>query len=252
MIFHTPPRWLTRDVHIAVIGAGGTGSVALSMLAQMNHLLQSISNRVTGISVTAFDGDTVSEFNVGRQNFWPMDQGKFKAQTLIERLNIGFGSQWQFNNRYATAKESFQHYDIVITCVDSVRFRLELGAHYRHIDTDTLWIDGGNDNSSGQVIVGHLGLAKETPTLPNWYDLYGSSMRDATDNEADSCSHEDALNKQDFGVNHQCALLLVQHVWQMLRHGHTSLSGQYFDLKEGDVLPLKLDPVSWASFGYQQ
>ena len=92
MSFITPTSFFNKTVRITVIGAGGTGSYLLSYLAQINYLLRMVGGQDCPLQVHVYDPDTVSETNVGRQNFWPMDVGMNKADVLVNRINMGFGT----------------------------------------------------------------------------------------------------------------------------------------------------------------
>ena len=82
MTFVAPSHFFTQRISIDVIGAGGTGSYLLSYLAQIHYLLRMVGGNDNPFDVTVWDRDTVSETNVGRQNFWPMDIGLPKAEVL--------------------------------------------------------------------------------------------------------------------------------------------------------------------------
>lgn len=247
--FITPAKLVNANVNVTVVGVGGTGSIVLSLLAQMNYLLRALSAGSSQLSVTAYDSDTVSPFNLGRQNFYPHDLNRHKSEVIIERLNQGFGTRWQASTRNYTPS-SYQRHDVLLTCVDNIATRMAIGETFKAVECDSLWGDCGNDHTSGQVIFGHLGKPINSGKLPNWFDLYGERMDSVTESVTDSCSHEQALSKQDFGVNHQSALLLVQPLWQLLRHGKLRQSGAYFDVAQSDTTMLPIDAQTWATFGY--
>ncbi|GHG07716.1 PRTRC system ThiF family protein [Thalassotalea marina] len=236
-MFNTPHHLLNNTVKVSVVGCGGTGSYVLSMLAQMHYLLNKLSDNQAGLFVTAYDDDTVSEFNCGRQNFYMMDVGLNKAEVLMQRINIGFGSNWR-----AIAKRfdisDFQD-DVLITCVDNIKTRVDIGQSNTNSYRDTFWIDGGNGESDGQVILGHLNKKAEH-RLANFYDIYADTLQDIVEDERDSCSHADSLRRQDWGVNHQSALMICQLLWRMLRHGKLDYHGTMFDLKAGESVPFSL------------
>ena len=253
MSFVAPSHFFTQRISIDVIGAGGTGSYLLSYLAQIHYLLRMVGGNDNPFDVTVWDRDTVSETNVGRQNFWPIDIGLPKAEVLVERINNGFGTGW-------TAKctnfspSSYLKGDIVMTCVDSASFRYELGknaaeeSHYR----DKLWIDGGNGQHTGQIIMGHLGNTNKSDYLPNLYDLYGETLLESTEHAMPSCSHAESIRRQDFGVNHTTAFQMANLVWQMLRHGSVEYQGGFFNLKTGELNPIEPLENVWAAFGYEK
>ncbi|WP_018984041.1 PRTRC system ThiF family protein [Salinimonas chungwhensis] len=249
MSFITPTSFFNKTVKITVIGAGGTGSYLLSYLAQINYLLRMVGGHDCPLQVHVYDPDTVSETNVGRQNFWPMDIGMNKADVLVNRINMGFGTNWKSHAVAHDMKPSGRA-DIVMTCLDSAKARHSLGKAAQDFYVgDTLWIDGGNGAKTGQVIMGHLGRRSES-RLPNLYDLYGDLLLDSPEESAPSCSHAESIRRQDFGVNHTTAFYMANLVWQMLRHGKVNYQGGFFDLAQGELNPIHPIPDVWAAFGY--
>ena len=78
-----------RNSHVLIVGAGGLGCAAASLLW-----------RAGAGRLTVVDGDTVDESNLQRQVlFWPQDIGSNKAQALAARL-AGL-SDWQQVNPVA-------------------------------------------------------------------------------------------------------------------------------------------------------
>ncbi|MBD1389436.1 PRTRC system ThiF family protein [Neiella sp. HB171785] len=250
-LFMTPQSWLIRKVPIVIIGAGGTGSELIAQLYKMHFLLKKLGHE--GLNIHLMDGDTVSASNVGRQSFWPNDIGLPKSQCLIERFNQFGHTQWTYSNQYAEGDTLNLRGDdtLLITCVDSAPFRVQLYDAFRDTDCNHLWMDSGNGAHDGQVILGHLGQPNSCPTrLPNVMDLY-PSLRTVKDNPIDSCSHEEALAKQDFGINIDMASAMRSLLWQLMRYGKTAHHGAYVSLADGQTQPLKIDPFVWSTFGYE-
>ena len=80
-----------------------------------------------------------------------------------------------------------------------------------------VWIDCGNDNDFGQVIVTKLD-AKNCDSK-NYFDYFP----DAEDNEnTPSCSMAEALTKQDLYVNAFCATIAVNQLWKLINGKETS------------------------------
>ena len=83
-----------------------------------------------GLFVTAYDPDTVTEANIGRQLFSPSDIGLNKAQCLVTRMNHFFGNGWKaVPDIYpAILKDTRRDNlaNITITCTDNVKSRLDL------------------------------------------------------------------------------------------------------------------------------
>ena len=250
MKFKLSPRMLNRHINVIVAGCGGTGSYLLPMLAQMNYLLRTISGDMCGLQVAAYDPNVVRTTNVGRANFWPVDVNRSKSEVLIERLNMGFGTQWEAHQQ--TVSHCYpQRCDFLMTCTDTVSSRLAIGESHKGESNDIVWVDGGNGESDINVCVGHLGQPSDTLKIPNWYDLYAPTMRNVIDDTRKSCSHEESITRQDWGVNQQCAMLMARVLWRFLRHGATEHGLHYCDIKAERIDSLGIDPAIWATFDYQ-
>ena len=139
-----------QPVDITLIGAGGTGSQVLSGLARMNQALKALGS--PGLHLRVFDGDSVSQSNVGRQLFSPSDVGKNKAVVLVTRLNMFFGTNWEAY-AYNVSKGLRLPGGIIISAVDDVEARYlirDIGKNSRIV----YWFDTGNTADTGQVVLG--------------------------------------------------------------------------------------------------
>lgn len=246
MKWTTPLSFLTNQVEVHLIGCGGTGSFVMAELSMLHELLFRIGH--PGLKVTAWDGSVVREANLGRQRFRVSDLGVSKAEALItaERLYNGF--DWQASGDFVP--ETHHRYNdrdvprIYITAVDKPSLRVAFGRMLAKRNVDNcVWIDAGNDHANGQVVFG----AKD---LPNAYDLFGAQYAVMPDDERKSCSSEEALARQDFGVNAMAARIVGQLMWNMLRHGGLDSHGGFFDVSRISVDPLPIDPNVWLTFGY--
>lgn len=255
LTFNTPSHWIGRGIKILVIGAGGSGSQLVTELAQMDFLLREVSNGMTHLDVTVADGDTVSQFNIGRQPFYLVDQGLNKSEILVHRFNTYNGTHWKAVPQYLTASDldyKSQDFQIIITAVDKARLRYEIGKRFSDVHRDCLWLDLGNGQDEGQVIIGHLAKARDNQLrLPNVYDLYGEQLNQPELDDLPSCSTEAALQKQNFGVNRAVVAQATQLIWQLIRNGQISHHGAYVDVKGATVNPLLIDPDVWAVYGYK-
>lgn len=152
-----PTHWADRSITVAVAGAGGNGSQILSGLARMHLALRELGH--DGFQVHVFDPDIVTEANVGRQLFSLGDVGENKAVVLVHRLNCFFGLRWTAHP--VPFKRGVNGVDLLIGCVDSAAARREL-AQGRW----TYWLDLGNTEKKGQVILG----TKTNPKPINRYE----------------------------------------------------------------------------------
>jgi len=255
--FRIPNKWLNKTINIALIGCGGSGSACLTELFQLSFLLNAVSDGQMNFNVTAFDDDKVSYSNIGRQAFYIQDLGECKSTVLIERLNVFGGVNWTAKEEYFKPSKHLvcnndkDQYDLIITCVDTAKVRVELGEYGRNNNSDILWLDMGNSDFEAQMVLGHLGSADIENHLPNVYDLY-PSLKDIEDIKEDSCSHVEALNKQSYSINKKVVLEATGILWLLLREGVIKRHGSFINLKEGTVMPLDICPTSWSLLGYQK
>jgi PRTRC genetic system ThiF family protein len=200
-----------------------------------------------------WDDDVVSQSNVGRQAFFPVDVGHYKAPTLINRINVAFDLAWESKVRRVTDNSSLTS-DIVIGCVDN---RAARKAILRAMDGygTKYWLDCGNRMSDAQVILGEVFYAsnKEDPRLPHAGDLF-PELIDASLDETDdvpSCSLAEALEKQSLFINSAVSMHACQLLFELFRHGRITHHGLFMNLKTGRTSPLPISPDTWKRFGYE-
>lgn len=258
-IHYTDPYLLSprHPVSVFVIGAGGTGSQVVTNLARMDIALRALGH--PGLYVTVFDPDTVSEANIGRQLFSESEIGLNKAVALVTRINRFFDHSWMAKNRRyplrATDKpDNGKLANIIITCTDNTRSRLDLWRFlkkHRSISTDNektplYWMDFGNAQSTGQVLVGTIRnkitqpVSKEYLAIPGMNtvteEVSYSMLRDT--DSGPSCSLAEALRKQDLFINSMLAQAGCEILWKMIREGCTLYRGAYLNMET-----LRLTPI---------
>lgn len=249
MIEHRIPEAMTRRAwQVAVVGAGGTGSALLPNLARLHHAMLELGHP-GGIDCTVYDDDTVSETNVGRQGFYPVDVGMPKATLLVNRLNNLMGTRWDAQTRRIGGDDSL-HCDLVVGCVDTRGARKAiLRAMTR--GSGGYYLDCGNESDSGQVIIGRV-KGPQSKRLPHVGDLFPELMNRKGDkvDTAPSCSMADALRKQSLVINQAMAVQAYNLLWTLFRTGTLPYSGVFVNLTTGRNSPLPMDPEAWARFGY--
>ena len=244
----TPVHWVTQAIHVELVGCGGTGSAMLDELFRMHSLLVRLNH--PGLRVRAWDGDRVSEANIGRQRFWPADVGWNKAEVLISRYNNFGDVNWAYESALTKADmKEWRRQDLIISCVDDPKVRVMIASAGRKSGNgECIWIDTGNDADSGQVVLGHWkGRSDKAGRLPHVVDLY-PTLRKQKKVDADSCSTEEALLKQDFGINQRVAAEASGLLWRLLRHGGLNRHGSFVYQEHGEVIPLPICRDTWASF----
>lgn len=244
---HFLQNGLILDLHpitVNVIGAGGTGSHVMSMLAKIDNGLKRMNRK--GLHVTLFDRDKVSESNVGRQLFSESDIGYYKSQILVDRCNRYYGTDWDFYpNKYPQRK--FQPANIIISCVDNVNTRFEIHNTYSNYskfvkeeNAPHYYLDFGNSVMGGQVILGTFHDIKQPENtnsigkLPTIIDTYLYIK----DNNSRSCSSIEAFAEQDLFINMSLVPFAGSLLWNLLKNYNTIYRGFYLNLNELKTLPI--------------
>lgn len=213
----------TNPIKTYLIGAGGTGSNMIMELSKLNHYLIALGH--AGLTVTLWDHDTVSEFNTTRQLFAQSEIGLNKAVARINNVNRFWGTDWKAMPYQFANDESFQedeyYANIYITCVDKIQARFNVAEILKKLaaqnrsrrDKPLYWLDCGNAKSTGQVVLSTVGelpqpnskLYKTVGNLPFITDEYKELLESQSDDDEPSCSHEEALEKQAWGINSEVA-----------------------------------------------
>lgn len=239
MTHRIPAPLLEHQVTVALIGAGGTGSQMLTSLARLDAAMRALDHP-GGLHVTVYDPDVVTRSNVGRQLFSAADIGQPKAHVLVHRLNCWYGLQWEAVSAVFD-RENNRTPDIAISCVDSAASRRSIYSALKSM-RNTYWLDCGNRQSDGQVVLGELlgTYDKAKPgRLPHVMDLY-PDLADETiqEDDAPSCSLAESLDKQDLFVNDHISRWALHLLWTLFRTGEIAHHGYLINLEDGIVNPL--------------
>jgi len=246
-----------HPVTVNLIGAGGTGSQVLTCLARLDVTLRALNH--PGLFVTLYDPDEVTEANIGRQLFGYSDFGLNKAVCLISRINNFFGNDWKaipglFPALVKGAKEENMA-NITITCTDNVKSRLDMWSflktvrsirNYTDYRTPLYWMDFGNAQTIGQVIIGTVQKKVRQPKSKQYETVeslkviteYVKYSAVKVEDSGPSCSLAEALLKQDLFINSTLAQLGCNILWKMFRQGMIEHQGLYLNLETMRVNPI--------------
>jgi PRTRC genetic system ThiF family protein len=245
------PDLLAHRPNVHLVGCGGNGSQMLTGLARLHHAISALGH--PGLQVYAWDPDEVSRANVGRQLFSPADVGQNKACVLVHRLNVYYGLAWDAAPARFRLRHDPSHFpDIVITCVDSAAARREIGAQLAGKRSLYYWLDLGNREQDGQVVLGcpiwdEEHRAHYPERLPTVLELFPELMDTRRrEDTAPSCSLAEALERQHLFVNQAVVTPALQILWQLFRFGKIDWHGAFVNLKTGRTTPLPVDPSTWA------
>lgn len=250
----------TNPVEVNLIGAGGTGSHVLTALVKMNHVLNALGH--AGLQVTLWDDDIVTEANQGRQLFSDCELGLYKSVALINRANRVYGTYWKAQTvRFEKSKwdkiPEQAKASITISCVDNVAARFKIADILRELQNERLyrnqpkyWIDFGNSQYSGQVVLSTIGKIQQPTSkkyesvaeLPFVTDEYADLLThsEATD-DTPSCSLAEALERQELFINPSLAQLGSELLWKLFREGMVMYKGLFLNLKTLRSQPMLLE-----------
>lgn len=144
-------------IRIFLVGCGGTGSYMAMHIGRILYGLIERGQHAQGFFV---DPDRVEPQNIGRQLFCEGELGVNKADALALR----YGTAWGLGITPVAAKFKTSMVPkgfgltVIVGCVDNADARKEIA---RALKTNSpkeaprvWWLDGGNDEESGQVLLG--------------------------------------------------------------------------------------------------
>ncbi|RUT71568.1 PRTRC system ThiF family protein [Flavobacterium cupreum] len=249
----------SNPIAVNLIGAGGTGSKVLTALMEMNHSLIELGH--AGLSVRLWDDDIITNANLGRQRFAECETGLYKSVALINRVNRFSGTNWKAEtvkfekDKFGRLPENVRAI-ITITCVDNVQSRFgvaeilkEISNRRHHRDEPKYWLDFGNSQHTGQVLLSTITEIKQpssekyqtVASLPMVTDEFAEVLKESEQqDDTPSCSLAEALDKQDLFINSSLTQMGCSLLWGLFRNGMTRYRGFFHNLKDFRTHPIKV------------
>jgi len=215
-----------------MVGCGGTGSFLVRLLCR---LMQSLIQQGKECKLVLIDPDTVEVKNLTRQCFCTAEVGLNKAHALAARYSTAWNLPIQACAEAFDPTTLSRHYNkliILFGCVDNAQARTYLAKalEFNHSQSPRIWwIDGGNGDRFGQVLVGSsLDPRPETYSASElgWIWLPAPSVQApdlliAKPEEVTtvplSCAEQTLLNIQGLMVNPQVAILMADVAQDLLK-----------------------------------
>lgn len=245
--YRAPMKLLNDQIRVLLIGAGGTGSHLNRELIQLDTCLRQLNHK--GLHVTIADGGVVTNANLSRQHFLPTQTGMNKAEAQVFIANNLYGRNFTAIPRQINPEDiGYKDFDILITAVDKPSVRFGIHQH-RPTTGNVLWLDTGNDHTSGNIVLGHW---CRTPQIPSICDLYDYSLLSDGDSEIKSCSSAESIGRQTLGVNATSARLAAQLLWNLVRNGEIDVHGAHFDTTTLESFPIHCNTKTWGMYGWSK
>ncbi len=262
------------SLRFIVVGAGGTGSFAAPAIARLVFELKQ-QNRPTEMLIV--DPDVVESGNIPRSNFCAAEVGRFKAQTLAERITMAWGIETQYacerfdpDKHLKQSTSDYRSLTVITGCVDNYLARRDIHRAvdefrgYSSADAPNLWwIDGGNGRSSGQVLLGSntkrikpeqhftgtsICRSLPAPSLVHPDLLAEEKTAPETERlEALSCPDRIRLGEQSLNVNQRVAVEMAEMLSAMFLTRSLKRFATYFDLETGTSRSLYCTPEQVAA-----
>jgi PRTRC genetic system ThiF family protein len=233
----------THKITVSVIGAGGTGSLLMDQLGRIHTALVGLDKK--GLHVKCFDPDKVEPANLGRQKFTAFDINNNKADVLVSKINMFYGTQWESFPMKVTKKESNWISNIIFICVDNIESRKEIYekaiiSKFNHEYENHYIIDCGNEFKTGQVYLSNSSNIIQPESkyetiayIQNPFEKYGKNVYTKDKTNVPSCSLAQAIGKQDLMINQFIADSAAKLFWDMLRNLFISYNEIYVNLTDG-------------------
>lgn len=235
---------------LLVVGCGGTGGFVAEGLCR---LLAG-----TGYHLYLVDHDRVEERNLRRQNFYLADLGRFKAEALAERLASNYGMTVDYLVSPIEQLYLDDRGHLTIGCVDnpSARDILQyagtygMGQKFSYCKMNGWYIDAGNGEHSGQVLIGNAllselqksfyperGLCERLP-LPT---IQQPALLAPAPALRRDCARAVEADEQSPVINQAMASLVLAFVHRLLA-GTLTWMGAYIDLEAGSMSAVDATP----------
>lgn len=243
-----------RRVRFVVVGLGGTGGYLFYYLAR----LIAAQGQKNSYQLVLADGDIVEEKNLVRQNFVEEDVGEKKVRVLSRRYGEVYGMTIPFYPEYVkdkTVLESLLADDmadfsptvsVLVGCVDNNRTRQLFHEVFYDYKRKLIYVDSGNDEWSGQII---LGARNEKQIILPPVGYYYPDILEDEDSifpDEESCQQRVLSSPQNIATNIMAGTLLFGLLNQLLVNG-TETYGVTFNARTGQTRALYLDGNEYFS-----
>lgn len=247
------PNWGTsKKIRFVIVGLGGTGGYLFYYLTRLLASLDDLPEQKNQYQLLIADGDLVEEKNLIRQNFVEDDIGKSKARVLSERYGNVYGMSIPYFRDYIEDIDTLNdllygnkmgfapRITVLVGAVDNNKTR-QLFHQAFDGQKDLVYIDSGNDEWSGQVIMGAKG--EGSLILPPVGHFYPDILEDDdTLFPTESCEEDAVSSPQNISTNITAATIIFNMINQLLQDG-TGIYGATFNAQYSNVKSMWLQDM---------
>jgi PRTRC genetic system ThiF family protein len=254
-----------KRVTITLVGCGGTGSHIASGLVS---IAQALRERSIAVDMLFIDPDRVEVKNVGRQLFSSGDVGEAKSEVLAGRLNAAFGERIMSAVRGVDALDILpspirrgaggEVLHLVIGAVDNPAARAIIADVVKSANGQLWWLDCGNENHSGQVLLGNtatnaalrgaiaLGMVDRLPAPSALYPDLVKTPKAKKTKRGSSCAELTASGEQSLMINRLMAAYTLSMLTDFLVTRDLKFFGVALDAQWGGMRTYTIDAPTIA------
>ena len=221
---------------ISVIGCGGTGGFVAEGLCRLLP---------EGARLLLVDHDRVEEANLVRQNFTHDDLGELKSEALAKRLSSKFRRPISYSTLPISMLKSMS-LGVIIGCVDNGLARKEI-AEFTTTGYGRWWIDAGNGENYGQVLIGNATEVRDSFNLQTMVcgrlplpSIQGPELL-LQQPPRRACAEAMAAGEQGPVINQVMAVLVLEMMRKLI-DGTLSWMQVYVDLESGTLSTVQATP----------
>lgn len=247
------------ELHLIQVGCGGIGAQLAASTARIARECQRLYQHVR---ISFYDGDTVEEKNLIRQQFCEAEVGRNKAEALAYRLNLAWGLAIEaYPNNFTRLQHGFGNTPDTLTIllggVDNASARKSL--HYVIANQEpehtgqVWWIDAGNLSHHGQILIGNTGrldVLSRGFTIPNICTALPSpallhpellkSLPDEKPTRRQSCADLALRDPQSLTINAVIAAHMSDYLLRLVLTKDLRRFATYIDMESGSVRSLAI------------
>lgn len=232
LVYKLENGFAQHDFLVTVVGVGGTGGFVAEGLCRL------LPPRARLLLV---DHDTVEERNLGRQNFIRDDLGRFKSEAMAVRLARRYGREVGYSV-LPVGMLDFYTLGIMVGCVDNGLARADIAFAAHHHPFNRWWVDAGNAENYGQIIIGNREAGHMRATFDKKGICYGLPLPSIQRPEllaqipkGRDCA--EIAEEQGPTINQGMAFLVVEVVRRLI-DGTCPWMQLYLDLELGTLSPV--------------
>ena len=241
---------------VTVVGCGGTGGFVAEGLCR---LLPPLADLVL------VDYDRVEERNLTRQCFYREDLGQFKSEALAKRLAQRYRRPVAYSTLPVGTTEII-YPGLIIGCVDNGLARRQIAERIQRnalvwvggysmsaprelqsgprLETSLWWVDAGNGENYGQVVIGNTDVAScwsATGDIYRGLPLPTIQKPELLNQAPTARSCAEVAEEQGPTINLTMAAVLVEVVRRLIA-GTCSWVQLYVDMEAGALIPVFATP----------